>query len=163
MEQSELVRQAMRRWASGVAVVTTRWKEIAHGMTVNSFTSISLDPPILSVSMINQTRTCTLVKQSGVLGLTILRETQKELSDHFAGKVGEDEDRLAGVAHFTMVTGSPLISGGLAYLDCRVIFEYPMPYSTLFLAEVTEARLGEAGIPLIYHNRGYPRLAFDME
>lgn len=158
MEISDAVRQAMRRWVSGVAVVTSRMDNVCHGMTVNSFTSISLEPPLISLSLANKTRTYGVVVQSGVLALTILSEEQKELADRFAGKVPEEFDRFAGVITFEMVTGAPLIQGGLAFMDCRVVFSYPMPTSTLFIAEVLEARHIESGIPLIYYNRGYSRL-----
>jgi flavin reductase (DIM6/NTAB) family NADH-FMN oxidoreductase RutF len=158
MEISDAVRQAMRRWVSGVAVVTSRMGNICHGMTVNSFTSISLEPPLISLSLANKTRTYGLVVQSGILALTFLNEEQKELSDRFAGKVPEEFDRFAGVETFEMLTGAPLIQGGLAFMDCRVVFSYPMPTSTLFIAEVLEARHTETGVPLLYYNRGYSRL-----
>ncbi len=158
MDISEEVRNVMRKWVTGVAVVTSRVGDLRHGMTVNSMTSISLEPPILSISMINTTRTYDLVKQSGIMALTILSEEQRELSDRFAGHIPEEGDRLAGLETFEMVTGAPLLAGGLAFMDCRVVFEYPMPFSTLFLAEVVAAGWQEGGVPLVYHNRGYPHL-----
>lgn len=158
MEHSELVRQAMRRWASGVAVVTSRAGAFVHGMTVNSFTSISLDPPIISLSLAHQTRTIALVRESGVLGITFLTEAQQELSEIFAGRTSEDADRFAGLETFTLVTGAPLLAGGLACLDCRVVFSYPMTTSTLFLAEVLAISNIQDGRPLIYFNRGYSGL-----
>lgn len=157
-EISESVRQAMRRWASGVAVVTSRFGGYEHGMTVNSLTSISLDPPLFSVALANTTRTYGLVKQSGILGVTVLGEDQRELSDLFAGRIPEEGDRMAGLTVTTLITGAPLLAGGLAYFDCRVVFEYPMPGSTLFIAEVLAAQWRETGLPLVYYNRGYPRL-----
>lgn len=157
MDISEQVREVMRHWVSGVAVATSRWGDLRHGMTVNSMTSISLEPPLLSVSMINTTRTYQLVKQSGILALTILSEEQQEISDRFAGHIPEEQDRFDGLPTFEMLTGAPLLVGGLAFMDCRVVFEYPMPRSTLFLAEVVAADW-QAGVPLVYHNRGYPRL-----
>lgn len=158
VELSELVRQAMRRWVAGVAVVTSRSGDVAHGMTVNSFTSISLDPPLVTVTMNNGTRTYTLVEQTGILALTFLSEEQVELSDRFAGRIPEDEDRLAGLETFEMVTGAPLLAGGLAWLDCRVVFHYPMPTSTLYIAEVVAAQVPPMGIPLAYFNRAYVRI-----
>lgn len=148
----------MRRWVTGVTVVTSRAGDLQHGMTVNSFTSISLDPPLVSVTLNNGTRTFGLVKASGILAITILSEKQNEISDVFAGRIPEENDRLAGLELFQMVTGAPLLAHGLAHMDCRVIFEYPMPTSTLFIAEVLAAQSSESGWPLVYHNRGYPRL-----
>jgi len=158
MEHSEMVRQAMRRWASGVAVVTSRAGDIVHGMTVNSFTSVSLDPPIISLALNHQTRTIALLRESGVLGITFLSEAQQDISEIFAGRTPEDADRFAGLETFTMVTGAPLLAGGLACLDCQVVFSYPMATSTLFLAEVLAVANIQEGRPLVYFNRGYPRL-----
>jgi len=159
MQQSEMVRQAMRRWASGVAVVTSRAEDIIHGMTVNSFTSVSLDPPIISLSLAHATRTIALVRETGILAITFLSENQQELSDIFAGRIPEDADRFSGLETFTMLSGAPLLAGGLACLDCRVVFCYPMATSTLFLAEVLAVSHVQEGRPLLYFNRGYARMA----
>jgi len=159
MELSDQVRQAMRHWASGVAVVTGRAGEIVHGMTVNSFTSVSLDPPIISLALAHQTRTIALVRETGVLGITFLGEEQQSISEIFAGRTPEDADRFAGLETFTLMTGAPLLTGGLASLDCKVVFSYPLATSTLFLAEVLAVSHLRDGRPLIYFNRNYTRLA----
>lgn len=159
MELSDQVRQAMRHWASGVAVVTGRAGEIVHGMTVNSFTSVSLDPPIISLALAHQTRTIALVRETGVLGITFLGEEQQSISEIFAGRTPEDADRFAGLETFTLMTGAPLLTGGLASLDCKVVFSYPLATSTLFLAEVLAVSHLRDGRPLIYFNRKYTRLA----
>jgi flavin reductase (DIM6/NTAB) family NADH-FMN oxidoreductase RutF len=70
----EQLRQAMRRWATGVSVVCSQYGETRHGMTVNSFSSISLDPPHISVTMANWTRTYRLTVQSGIFSVTILSD-----------------------------------------------------------------------------------------
>lgn len=159
MELSELVRQAMRHWASGVAVVTSRAGDIRHGMTVNSFTSVSLDPPIISLSLAHQTRTIALIRETGSLAVTFLSAEQQSISEIFAGRTPEDADRFAGLETYTLISGAPLLAGGLAALDCKVIFQYPMATSTLFLAEVLAVSHLREGQPLIYFNRGYQRLA----
>lgn len=151
----ELLRNAMRHWVSGVAVVTSCFKGTRHGMTVNSLVSISLDPPLVAVTLANNTRTHRLVQQSGQLGITILSQAQAQLSDIFAGKVSENGDRFAGLEIFSLSSGVPLLAGGLAWLDCQVAFEHSMPHSTLFLGEVVAARLGPGGDPLVYFNRAY--------
>ncbi len=61
----EMLRRVMRHWVTGVAVVTSAMGEARHGMTVNSFVSISLDPPLVTVTMNNDTRTFALVQQYG--------------------------------------------------------------------------------------------------
>ncbi len=152
---SDELRQVMRQWTTGVAVVTTRAGQHTHGMTVNSFTSVSLEPPMITVTMAKDTRTFALVLESRMIGITVLRAGQEEISDRFAGRIGEDGDRFAGLETFSMASGAPLISGGLGYLDCKIVHQYEMQNSVLFVAEVIDARLENGAAPLIYHNREY--------
>ena len=83
----EKLRHAMRAWTTGVAIVTSMYEGQQYGMTVNSFTSISLEPPLISVTLKQLTHTHDLVVKSGMFSVTILTAEQKELSDRFAGKM----------------------------------------------------------------------------
>jgi len=152
---SEKLRAAMRAWSAGVTVVTAVHEGIKHGMTVNSFTSISLDPALVTISLQQPTRTHELVFKSRAFGLTILSAEQSKISDLFAGKITEIEDRFTGLQIETLVTGSPLIVGGLAWLDCRVVETFNAGMNTLFIAEVLAASDTNDRQPLIYHNRKY--------
>ena len=158
----EMLRHAMRHWATGVAVVTSQYHDLRHGMTVNSFVSVSIDPPLIAVTMNINTRTYALVRQSGVFAVTVLSHLQQPTAELFAGRVkDEPPDRFIGVELFTMRSGSPLLAGGLAFVDCRVVQEVPMLHSTLFIAEVLEARHtavgpdGELLSPLLYYDRTF--------
>jgi flavin reductase (DIM6/NTAB) family NADH-FMN oxidoreductase RutF len=154
----EQLRQAMRSWSSGVTVVTASHEGEQHGMTVNSFTSVALEPPLIIISLQTDSRTQSLVSGARAFAVTILGEDQQELSDRFAGRIPDTEDRLAGLETETLVTGAPFIKGGLAYLDCRVTQTIPVGSNTLFLAEVVAAQGNGEGNPLIYHNRDYRKL-----
>ena len=159
-EQEDL-RSAMRYWATGVAVVATRYEEVRHGMTVNSFTSVSLDPPLIIVTLDQSARTHNLVQESRVFGVTILSARQEEIANRFAGRHTEDQDRFEGLEIETLVTGSPFIKGGMAYVDCRVEFTHTIGHNTLFIAEVIafqtnpETRMDG---PLLYYFREYRSL-----
>lgn len=153
----EILKSVMRNWVSGVAIVTSSYKGINHGMTVNSFTSVSLVPPLIVVTLANQTRTCKLIQQSRKLGITILSENQKEISDRFAGKVSEDEDRFSGLNVLHMKSEILFLADGLGWLDCIVWKDIDLGASTLFIAEVMNVELN-FGDPLLYHNQDYYRL-----
>jgi len=155
----ERLRQAMRAWTTGVAIVTSIYEDQQYGMTVNSFTSISLDPPLISVTLKRLTHTHELVVKSGMFSVTILTRAQKELSDRFAGKVPDIVDRFAGVQTETISLDSPVFKDGMAYFDCRVVNSMPVGENTLFVAEVLDARGVGTGEPLVYHNREYWKLA----
>ncbi|GAP08009.1 MAG TPA: flavin reductase [Anaerolinea thermolimosa] len=149
----EQLRRAMRHWVTGVAIVASVHEGVQHGMTVNSFTSVSLEPPMVTVTLANDTRTHRLVRESGWFGVTILNAGQQHLAEVFAGRIPDGGNRFAGVPAYTLISGSPLIEGGLAGLDCRVVYQHVMPRSTLFLARVEDVHLGEGDQPLVYHNR----------
>lgn len=157
----EILRLAMRRWATGVTVVTSHAEGIRHGMTCSSFTSVSLTPPLVLVSLEHSTRTFALVKASGVFGVTILAEHQREVSERFAGRDTEFKDRFAGCRVYTLNTGAPLLEDGLAGFDCRVVATYTAGTHTLIIGEVVACRItsDENPAPLIYVNRGYRKLA----
>lgn len=155
---AEYLRHAMRQWTTGVTVVTTRIGDKRHGMTVNSFTSLSLEPPLVTVTLATGTRTQLMVEQSGLFGVTILNENQVEISDRFAGRIPDGADRFADLETFQLSSGVPFIQGGLAFLDCKVIFSYSMQSSKMYIGQVTALQPGKEGLPLVYHNRLYHRL-----
>jgi flavin reductase (DIM6/NTAB) family NADH-FMN oxidoreductase RutF len=138
------LRQAMRLWATGVAVVTSAHKGEMHGMTVSSFTSVSLTPPQVLISLAQNTRTHALVKKSHLFGVTVLSS--------------ELEDRFAGLETLTLTTGVPLLRGGIAQFDCRVIATFTSGTHTLFIGEVLAAQGDLAPKPLLYFNRGYRKI-----
>ncbi|MCL4268456.1 MAG: flavin reductase family protein [Anaerolineales bacterium] len=156
---TESLRSAMRAWSAGVTVVTAAHEGQIHGMTVNSFTSISLDPALITISLQQNSRTHELISKSQAFGVTILSNEQAVISNIFAGRVPEASNRFANLQTETLVTGSPLIVGGLAWLDCRVIETFDAGMNMLFIAEVVAARSMDAGEPLVYHNREYWKLS----
>ena len=155
---SDDLRKAMRMWTSGVTVVTASFENERHGMTVSSFTSISLSPPRILVSLEMGTRTLQLARDSGYIGVTILQSAQREISERFAGRIPEIKDRFEGLEVYTLVSGAPLLSDGLAGFDCRVVSTMEVGDRTLFIADVMSTKIGARGMPLIYHDRDYRRI-----
>jgi len=156
---SEQLRRAMRAWTTGVTVVTALHDGQQYGMTVNSFTSISLDPPLISVALKQLTHTHEFIQKSGEFAITILASNQGELSDRFAGKMPGIADRFEGIETERLVIDAPLLKGGIAYLNCRVKHTINAGENTLFIAEVIAARGVGDGDPLVYHNRVFWKLA----
>jgi flavin reductase (DIM6/NTAB) family NADH-FMN oxidoreductase RutF len=145
-------------WSTGVTVVTVQHNNRRHGMTVSSFTSLSLDPPLVLVSLEQITKTHRLVQQAGHFGVTILEENQKQISDRFAGRISEYRDRFDGLETFAMVSGAPMLTQGLAWLDCQVVVTYQAGNHTVFIGEVLAVKSRDTGQPLLYYNRDYRRL-----
>ena len=156
--EPELFRRAMRTWTTGVAILIAAHEGDTYGMTVNSFSSLSLDPPLVTVTLKNTTRVFQLVTKSRAFSITILSADQQALAERFAGTL-HGAERMAGIQVQTLSGGAPLLEGGLAGLDCRVIHTYAAGENTLFVAEVAEARVHATDQPLVYHNREYHHLA----
>jgi len=157
-ERTEGLRAAMRAWTTGVAIVTAAHDGQQHGMTVSSFASISLDPPLVAISLQAASLTHALVRRARAFGVTILAASQQEISERFAGRNGHGDARLDGLQTETLATGAPFIQGGLAFLDCRVTQEIRAGMNTLFIAEVVAVQAEDHQAPLVYHDRTYRRL-----
>ena len=114
-------RDAMRRLAGGVSVITAgRGKDIS-GMTVTSVSSLSVDPPALIVSINREASSWPLVQRYGFLGVNILTSDQIDIAERFTGKGGlKGAERFAGAEWTTRASGVPLLVGALAAIDCEV-------------------------------------------
>ena len=156
----EQLKQAMRAWITGVAIVTGYHNGNVHGMTANSFNSIALSPPTVMVALRHHTRTNHLVKAGGIFGVSILNTQQEILAKRFAGQIDIDKPRFQGVETFNMVTNAPFIKNGMAFLDCKVINTFNIGETTVFIGEVLAAKTNAKGKePLLYVNREWRRLA----
>ncbi len=152
-------RAAVGRFATGVTIVTSRLGEELHGMTANSVTSVSLEPPLVLVCVDRESDSYGLIDGSGVFAVSILGRAQERLASEFATKEGPDAHRLDDVPHHARVSGAPIIDGSLASLDCRVIGRYPGGDHTIFVGEVVDAGRLQDGEPLIFHERRFTGLA----
>lgn len=150
-----ILRAAMRQWATGVTVVTTVFGDERAGMTVSSFTSVSLEPPTVLVCLNKESNGHRLVSQSKVFAVSMLSEGQEALSNRFAGLDPTVTDRFEGLALTTAETGSPLLPGAVAHLDCHVVAELETSTHTIYVGEVGYVWVDSNRSPLVYHNRKY--------
>ena len=154
----ESFRRAMRAWTTGVAILLAAHGGESYGMTINSFTSLSLDPPLVTVVLKNDTRIFELVNRSRTFTVNILSDSQTEMAENLAGKL-HGAERMSSLAAQTLTSGASALTEGLAWLDCRVVHTYAAGINTLFVAEVTSAHVRSTESPLVYHDREYHRLA----
>lgn len=114
-------RNAMRRLAGGVSVITAGRGRDISGMTVTSVSSLSVDPPALIVSINREASSFPLVQRYGAFGVNMLTSDQLDIAERFTGKGGlKGADRFAGAQWTTRVSGVPLLMGALAAIDCEV-------------------------------------------
>jgi flavin reductase (DIM6/NTAB) family NADH-FMN oxidoreductase RutF len=153
-----LYKDVMAHWASGVTIVTTQWNGENFGLTASSFTSVSLEPPLVSVALTTSLYTHSLIQQHRKFAVNILAADQIDLGMRFAGMVPDIEDRFEGLNCELTPAGNPIIAGGLAWLDCRVYKDVEAGDHTVFIAEVLDASVYSGGQPLLYYNRDWRNL-----
>lgn len=156
MISEEGYREVMRNLAAGVTIVTTVVEGDFYGMTATSFTSVSLDPRLVQVSLDLESRTHAAVSQSGVFGANILSAQQIDIARRFA-TAGLDRFQDLEVT-LGIKTGVPLFPGAIGFLECRVTDEIPGGDHTIFVGEVLSAATTDDP-PLIHFRGNYHRLS----
>jgi flavin reductase (DIM6/NTAB) family NADH-FMN oxidoreductase RutF len=147
------LRRTLGMFATGVTVITTRRSDQVHGMTANAFMSVSLEPPLVLISVDRRTKMCSLLHERSTYGVSVLCETQSDLSDRFAGRQNPD----APEPRFEIIHDTPLVDGALAHFVANVTRSYWGGDHSLFLGRVEYARYSE-GTPLLFHGGRYERL-----
>ena len=148
-----------RLWPTGVSVVTTRDSEgRAHGVTMNSVTSVSLEPPLLLMCLRNDSETLKVLRASGIFCVNFLARGQEEISNRFAHR---RPDKFQGVATHEGRLGAPVLEGVLAALECRVEEVYPGGDHQIVLGELVHGtRHNPEAAPLVYVDGQYARPQF---
>jgi flavin reductase (DIM6/NTAB) family NADH-FMN oxidoreductase RutF len=144
-------RHALGQFATGVTVVTAeRAPGQVHGMTANSFTSVSLRPLLILICVAHQAQLLPLIQKHKRFGVSILREEQRALSEYFAQTVEDPEiERRLRIHYRWTETGIPLLEDALVHLACNVVSEQPAGDHTIFIGEVESLDVHE-GKPLLY-------------
>jgi flavin reductase len=159
IDQEEF-RRTLGLFATGVTVVTTRYDDILHGMTVNAFASLSLDPALVLVCVDLDARMHELLPRSETFAVTVLAAEQEELSQWFAYS-----RRPSGQDQFDTVdwrpapgSGNPILVDGLAWADCRVTEMHEGGDHSIFLGEVLDLGALHDADPLVFFGGRYHRL-----
>jgi flavin reductase (DIM6/NTAB) family NADH-FMN oxidoreductase RutF len=151
IENNEL-RRIMGHFATGVTVITTISKEgVPYGLTANAFMSVSLEPPLLLISVDKKADSYPHFEQSRVFNINILRDDQEGLSRRFAVSGG---NKFEGVAYHRAANNVPILEDTLAHIECRLYAAYDGGDHTLYLGEILEAETRE-GRPLLFYRGGY--------
>ncbi|HEX7831298.1 MAG TPA: flavin reductase family protein [Thermoanaerobaculia bacterium] len=145
---------AMSHFASGVTVVTTEHEGTRFGMTVASFASLSLHPPLVLVCIEKNVKSHDAIANAKKFGVSILSKEQADISNRFASR---RDDKFEGVAVRTGELGVPLIDGALCALECKLHASLPGGDHTIFVGEVVDAQSNESA-PLVYFRSGYREL-----
>lgn len=147
-------RNLLSHFATGVTVVTVATEAEDHGMTVNSFASVSLDPPLVLFCADTGTHTHELVPRAGHYAVNVLTADQEWLSTRFAGEHNELDDPFADVDTTRRETGAPIIEDTLAYLDCELHASHEAGDHTIYVGCVVDGGLGRSEAPPLTFYKG---------
>ncbi|HVB74247.1 MAG TPA: flavin reductase [Ktedonobacteraceae bacterium] len=134
--EKEFFRQVMGQFPTGVTIVTTATSTGLSGLTVNSFTSVSLDPPLVLICVDITSHTLSFLRESGSFAVNFLTNEQEALSRCFATGAAERYEHFCHAPYHVAATGSPILDGSLAFIDARVVAEYPGGDHVIFLGQV---------------------------
>ncbi len=145
-------------WPTGVSVVTTRTASgAAYGVTMNSVTSVSLEPPLLLICLTNDSDTLAAMRESGIFCINVLTSAQTDLSQRFAYRRA---DKFQDVAVHDGRLGVPVLDGALAALECRVEEVYPGGDHKIVVGELVHGVCyDDEAAPLVYFKGQYASLS----
>jgi flavin reductase (DIM6/NTAB) family NADH-FMN oxidoreductase RutF len=144
------------RFATGVCVITTATPDSGpHGITVNSFTSLSLDPPLVMAAIGALSQQLPAFEKSGFFAVNILEEAQEVLSRHFARR--SLEGRFHDVPWSPGTTGSPVLADTLGVIECEIVQSFDTGDHRVLVGKALHATVHE-GKPLLYYRSGYAGL-----
>lgn len=152
-------RNALRKFASGVTIVTVAAADELHGMTASSFASVSLTPPLILVCLDKSSRTRTLVAQTGAFAVNVLRSDHEDVSRAFS-RPGLKP--FATLAHRRGDNGAPLLADAIAVLECSTYRVFEAGDHEVVIGEVTAAA-APGGDPLVYYEGTYRSLSSSSE
>ncbi len=182
--EKDFFRQVLGQFATGVTIVTTEFNQVRAGLTVNSFCSVSLEPPLILVCVDLNSQTLPVLRQSGTFAVNILTTEQEALSRCFAIPSDERYLNFCHASSHPVATGAPILDDVLAFIDARIVAEYPGGDHVIFLGKVealgtqnhmlyADGRAEEAPDlehaekmevePLAYFRGNYRRLALNYE
>ncbi|MBP2708170.1 flavin reductase family protein [Microbispora sp. RL4-1S] len=149
-------REALGSFASGVVVVTASGPGGPLGFTCQSFTSLSLDPLLVSLAVARTSRTWPRIREVGDFCVNVLAEDQRELSAMFAGP---EAGRFAGVRWRPGLGGAPILDGVCAWISCQIWSEHDGGDHTIIVGRVTALDAAPSPAPLLFHRGRYGALA----
>jgi len=147
-------RTVLGHFATGVVIVTAIDAEEPVGMACNSFTSVSLEPPLVLFCAAKSSTTWPRIRTSGTWAANILDEDGEEVCRLFAQK---GADRFARIAYAPGRTGSPILEDALAFADCETIAEHDAGDHVIVVGRVVELGYQHEGKPLLFYRGGYGR------
>jgi flavin reductase (DIM6/NTAB) family NADH-FMN oxidoreductase RutF len=154
---SRRFRDVLGHFATGVAVITAVAPSGPVGMVVSSFTSVSLEPPLVAFLPDKSSTSWPKIRAAGAFCVNILSAGQEDLCAQFARK---GIDKFAGVAWREASTGAPILEGGMAWIDCELAQTFESGDHFIAIGRVLQLEAAEYGVPLVFFQGGYGHFEF---
>ena len=148
-------KQALRLFTYGLYVVMCDDGEKANAFTANWLTQVSFEPPMLAVSVENNTKSLPMILQSGKFTVNVLRSGQRELAGKLGKSAMQHPDKLAGVEYIPGSNGCPVLRDALAWVACEVRHTVEAGDSTVIIVEVVDVGMLGEGQPLTMNEAGF--------
>jgi len=148
-------RDVLSQWASGVSIVTTNDEGMLYGLTVSSFSSLSLDPPLVLVCLANTNRMVGMVEASRGFAVSILASHQTAASNYFARQGRLPTPDFTEIEGEWTPSGQPVIRGALAWMVCELKSTIVEGDHTVVMGKVIDTHVTPGGEPLLYWARSY--------
>jgi flavin reductase (DIM6/NTAB) family NADH-FMN oxidoreductase RutF len=150
----EELREVMRRFPAPVAVVTTELDGERFGLTVGSLVSLSLEPPLVGISIGRESSSHEPIRRAGGWAASLLAASQEHAAQHFA-RSGIPPVALWIGVDVREGSRGPLLEGALGWLECRTLSEHEAGDHTIFVGAVESLELGVPGAGLVYRGGEY--------
>jgi flavin reductase (DIM6/NTAB) family NADH-FMN oxidoreductase RutF len=151
----DMRKSALRSFTYGLYALGTADGEERDLATVNWVTQVAFEPPLLAVSVENESHSIELIRAAGVFALSVFGDDRREEAGILGKRWKLRPEKVDGVPHHSGVTGCPILDNALAAVECRVVGSLPAGDSTLFVAEVVAAETIREGTPLTMAAAGY--------
>ncbi|GAA1466273.1 flavin reductase family protein [Microbacterium thalassium] len=153
-------RDTLGRFASGITIVTATDGAGPVGFTCQSFSSVSLDPPLVSFSVMASSTSYPRIRETGGFAVNVLSEGQRHVSAQFARR---GADKWAGIDWTPSSVGNPLLDDALMWVDCELWAEHEAGDHVIVIGRVTRLDRAEGLRPLLYYRGGYRSIDADAD
>jgi len=150
-------RQVLGTFCTGVTIVTFKSNNTSHGLTVNAFSSLSLDPALILICIKKDGVSHKMLQDTNSFVVNILSEKQKDLARHFANSNLSSDERFNGVT-LKPDTPDPVFVDNLSYLACKIVNRFDGGDHSIFIGEVQEAGINGNERPLLYYRSEFPKI-----
>ena len=151
---NDLFKELMRRFTAGVTLVTFNENEKFGGLTVSSFCSLSMDPPLVLICIDRKITSHDSLEKTDTFGVNICNSEQGKLAWDFANSNIDKNELIKSLPHTLTKLGTPLLDGCLATMECKITQKYDGGDHTIFIGQVEEGKFDENAEPLVYYGSG---------